>query len=414
MIFYDTCSILELQNKIFESYFLISNITLIELESIKTSSTKDEEIKYSARKILHLLTDNQDKYSVILYDYHLEEEIIKFHHLIPNNDSRIIATALNKNKNQDDIIFITSDLSCYNIAKSLNLQTKLTSSLINQDIYTGYKEVKMTDTELANFYNYFLSNNENYYDLKINEYLLIIDKTDKIIDKYKWINQQYTKIPFYEINSKMFGKLIPKNGDPYQSIAIDSLFNNQITLLRGPAGTGKSWLSFCYMFHLLEKGDIDKIIIFANTVAVKGSAKLGFYPGSRIEKLLDSQIGNLLESKLGDRIAVERLIDDGKLIILPFADLRGYDTTGMKAVIYISEAQNLDIELMRLALQRIGEDNTCIIDGDDHTQVDMSMYAGDHNGIKRVSKIFRGSNFYGEITLKNIYRSKIAKLAQEL
>ena len=138
------------------------------------------------------------------------------------------------------------------------------------------------------------------------------------------------------------------------------------------------------------------------------------YPGSRTEKLLDSQIGNLLESKLGDRVAVERLIDDGQLVLLPMSDIRGYDTTGMNAAIYISEAQNLDIELMRLALQRIGEDSICILDGDSNAQVDLSMYAGDNNGMRRVSKVFRGADFYGEVTLLNIHRSKIAQLAQEL
>ena len=138
------------------------------------------------------------------------------------------------------------------------------------------------------------------------------------------------------------------------------------------------------------------------------------YPASRTEKLLDSQIGNLLESKLGDRVAVERLIDDGQLVLLPMSDIRGYDTTGMNAAIYISEAQNLDIELMRLALQRIGEDSICILDGDSNAQVDLSMYAGDNNGMRRVSKVFRGADFYGEVTLVNIHRSKIAKLAQDL
>jgi predicted ribonuclease YlaK len=138
------------------------------------------------------------------------------------------------------------------------------------------------------------------------------------------------------------------------------------------------------------------------------------YPGSRDEKLLDSQIGNLLASKLGDKTEVERMIQDGILVLLPMSDIRGYDTTGMNAAIYISEAQNLDIELMRLALQRIGEDSICIIDGDDRTQVDMSMYAGSHNGMKRVSEVFRGADFYGEVTLKNIHRSKIAALAQQL
>jgi predicted ribonuclease YlaK len=195
---------------------------------------------------------------------------------------------------------------------------------------------------------------------------------------------------------------------------MDSLMNNQITTLKGPAGTGKTFLSLAYLFHLLEKHKIDKIVIFCNTVATKNSAKLGFYPGSRDEKLLDSQIGNMLASKLGDKIMVEKMINDGQLILLPMSDVRGYDTSGMNAGVYISEAQNMDITLMKLALQRIGEDSVCIIDGDPMTQVDDVSFAGLNNGMRRVSKIFRGTEVYGEIELKNIHRSKIANIAQKL
>ena len=195
---------------------------------------------------------------------------------------------------------------------------------------------------------------------------------------------------------------------------MDSLMNNQITTLKGPAGTGKTFLSLAYLFHLLEKHKIDKIVIFCNTVATKNSAKLGFYPGSRDEKLLDSQIGNMLASKLGDKIMVEKMINDGQLILLPMSDVRGYDTSGMNAGVYISEAQNMDITLMKLALQRIGEDSVCIIDGDPMTQVDDVSFAGLNNGMRRVSKVFRGTEVYGEIELKNIHRSKIANIAQKL
>jgi predicted ribonuclease YlaK len=59
------------------------------------------------------------------------------------------------------------------------------------------------------------------------------------------------------------------------------------------------------------------------------------------------------------------LIADGKLELLPISDIRGYDTSGMNAGIYISEAQNLDRSLMKLLLQRVGEDCVCIIDGDE-------------------------------------------------
>jgi len=106
------------------------------------------------------------------------------------------------------------------------------------------------------------------------------------------------------------------------------------------------------------------------------------------------------------------MIEEGKIILLPMSDIRGYDTTNMKAGIYISEAQNMDIELMRLALQRIGEDSICILDGDSETQVDSSLYAGNNNGMRRVSEIFKGEPIYGEVTLKNIHRSRIAQLAQ--
>ena len=140
--------------------------------------------------------------------------------------------------------------------------------------------------------------------------------------------------------------------------------HNKITMIKGPAGSGKTLLTLGFLFSQLEKGKIDKIIVFCNTVAAKNSARLGFLPGTRDEKLLDSQIGNLLISKIGGRTEVERLVDEEKLVLLPMSDIRGYDTTGMRAGIYISEAQNLDITLMKLGLERIGSDCICIIDGD--------------------------------------------------
>ena len=86
----------------------------------------------------------------------------------------------------------------------------------------------------------------------------------------------------------------------------------------------------------------------------------------------------------------------------------------MRAGVYISEAQNLDIELMKLTLQRIGDDSICIIDGDCKAQLDDIAFSGNKNGMKRVSQIFKNNDIYGEVTLKNIHRSKIAKIAEQL
>lgn len=411
MKFFDTCALLDLQQNAFESKFLISSITLSELELIKTSGTKDEDTKWAARKVLHLLIENEDKYEVV-FPHDFDDFISKFN-LPKSDDSRIICSAYQYWTEVNDVTFVTSDLSCKALASAIGLPTEF-ALIEDTDEYTGYKEVCMGDNELADFYGRISMDNENVYDLKINEYLLITDSSNQVIDEYKWTEEGYRKVPFCKTESQMFGKVTAFENDPYQKIALDSLINNQITMLRGPAGSGKSYLAFSHMFSMLDHGEIDKIIIFCNTVATKGSAKLGFYPGSRTEKLLDSQIGNLLESKLGDRVEVERLISNGRLVLLPMSDIRGYDTSGMHAAIYISEAQNLDIELMRLALQRIGEDSRCIIDGDYTHQVDMSMYAGNHNGMRRVSQVFRGESFYGEVELKTIHRSRIAQVAEKM
>ena len=417
-LFYDTCALLDEQRALFEDMenkkIYISSVTIRELEEIKTSGKKDEEIKYAARQLLHLLNENEGKYETVAYKNSWNEKINE-HDLEVNNDSKIIISAYLLNQQLDNqLVFVTNDLSCKENAKCLGLTTQFQYDT-DEDDYSGYIELQLNDVEMAAFYQDIIPNKENPYELFHNQYLILRDEQEHIVDKVKWDEERgYIRVPFMKAESKFFGKVVPKNGDIYQQLALDSLANNQISMLRGPAGSGKSFLAFGYMFSLLETGKIDKIIVFCNTVATKGSAKLGFYPGSRTEKLLDSQIGNLLESKLGDRYIVEDLINKGKLVLLPMSDIRGYDTTGMNAAIYISEAQNLDIELMRLALQRIGGDSICILDGDSNAQVDLSMYAGHNNGMRRVSQVFRGSDVYGEVTLKQIHRSKIASLAQQL
>ena len=273
--------------------------------------------------------------------------------------------------------------------------------------YRGFVEHEFNnETDLASFYE----TSKIPDNLLVNEYLLLKDQDGNILDKYKFDGNKLVPVQYQVLSSKTFGKIKPK--DAIQEIAIDALKNNDLIMLRGPAGTGKSYLALGYLFESLEKGKISKIIIFCNTVATVGSAKLGYYPGSREDKLLDSQVGNFLSSKLGSFTEVERLIDSEQLLLLPMSDIRGYDTTGLNAGIYIQESQNFDVELLKLALQRIGDDCICIIDGDNTTQVDNDRFSGDRNGMRRMSEVFRGQPYYAEVELQNIYRGKIAKQAQ--
>lgn len=410
--FYDTSSLLLKSNTLFDNdeYFAISSITLEELENIKTSLSRDADIKYTARKLLHSLDENRGKYDIHIFKENMLLPI-KEKDLSISNDMKILATAIDYNNTikTDEVIFVTNDLSLKVIANLFFGDKMIMSVEEDNDDYKGYLDCSLTDSQMEQFYSNPDQNQLNAYN---NQYIIIRNQNGEIVDKKVWIEQGYRAISYEAFDSKHFGRIKPI--DVQQQFAADSFTHNKITMIKGPAGSGKTMLALGFLFNQLEKNRIDKIIVFCNTVAVKNSAKLGYLPGSRNEKLLDSQIGNLLISKIGGRAEVERLVDDEQLILLPMSDIRGYDTTGMRAGIYISEAQNLDISLMKLALQRIGEDSICIIDGDEKTQVDDIAFAGINNGMKRASKIFRGTEVYGEVELQQIHRSRIAEIAEKL
>lgn len=391
--------------------FYISTVSLEQLENIKTSAHKDLDTKYRARKIIRWLIKNPNTYIPFIYKEQFNSSLSL---TIDSNDKKIIATVSYLiQQEKEDIVFLTDDLNCYILAVSNYVNTQLYSNLQEKEKYKGYIKIYCnSEDELADLYNNKLFSGF-FDDFYINGYILIYDQNKNLIDKYRLdSNKKMVPVPFTTAKSKMFGNVKPI--DPYQELVMDSFKNNQLTLVKGPAGSGKSMLSISYLFKCLEEGNIDKIIIFCNTVATAGSAKLGYYPGSRTQKLLDSQIGNFLISKLGDRFIIEKLIDENKLLLLPMSDIRGFDTSGMKAGIYITQAQNLNIELLKLALQRIGEDSICILDGDDLQQVDLNIYAGQNNGLKRVSEVFRGQPFYGQVYLQTVHRSKIAEIASKM
>ena len=277
--------------------------------------------------------------------------------------------------------------------------------------YTGFVDKSMTDVEMAYFYEH---QAENVYDLLVNQYLIVRDSGGNVTDVYKWDGESHLPVKVESYKSTYFGTVKPYKGDVYQRCLFNSFATNRITMVHGPAGSGKTVCAIHYLMAMLEKSKIDKIIVFANSIPTLNAAKLGYYPGNKDDKLKSLSLGNILSSKLGDQCAVERLISENKLSMIPMCDIRGFDTTGMNAGVLITEAQNFDVNLMKIALQRIGEDSICIIDGDYNAQVDSEQYAGANNGMRRLSEVFRGQDFYGEVQLQSIYRSRIAEIAERM
>ena len=96
--YFDTSSLLILGDSLFEEThdynIYITSITLNELEHIKTSVNKDQNVKYIARQLLHKLDENQEKWNFISYTPSLEEKL-KEAQMEINNDSRILIASYN-------------------------------------------------------------------------------------------------------------------------------------------------------------------------------------------------------------------------------------------------------------------------------------------------------------------------------
>ena len=414
-LYYDTSSLLLNINHLFdnpEDKIIISSITFQELEDIKTSNKKSEELKQSARALLRLLEKNTNKYEVHIYEPLMATPIqIKGFEI--NNDLKILAGAIHYDKkyHPDETYFVTNDLGLRQIANLFFGEDCILSITEEQlDNYSGYKEVTLLDSTMSHFYSHL---NINHFDLLTNQYLIIKNADGDIVDVRCWDGNTHRELHTKPLNSRQFGPIKPIKNDYYQICAVDSLVQHNVTMLCGKPGSGKTYLAFGYLFSQLEKGKIDRIIVFCNPVVAKNAAKLGYYPGTPFEKLMGSQVGAVLSSKLGDQTEVEKLVNEGKLVLIPAGDARGYEVPQASGV-YIMESQNLTCDLLRMLLQRVSDGCKVIVDGDYNEQVDVDIYSGSNNGMRKMSKVFRGNEMFGQIELKNIHRSKIAALADNM
>ena len=404
MKFYDTNAILKLQDKIFEEDFIISSVTLQELEHIKVSRNKDDQVKYEARKALHLLDDNSDKYDVVVYDNAIENYILgKNMEITP--DTKIVGSCAFI-KAMKDVIFVTDDIACKMIARKIfNLTVK---GVNNEpvDIYKGYREISLDEQEMAHFYQ---NLSENVLGLLTNEYLLLKDCDGNIVDKLKWDGEAYQTIRSKPYKSNMFGTLKPL--DDIQSFAMDSINTNDITVLYGKAGSGKTTLPLNYIMQEIEKGRYKKCYIVYSYEPLKGAKTLGFEKGDHITKLIYSaSIGNILASKFGDIQQVEYMIDRDMLDIIPTANIRGWECPS-DSILLCTESQNLDVYTLKTIIQRCKSGCKQIYEGDVIEQKDTNIQ---NVGINRLIDVFKGHKSFGCVKLKNNYRSELSELADKM
>lgn len=182
--FYDTSSLLLMGEELFKDRFAISSITLSELEHIKVSANKDAEIKYAARRLLRLLDAHLGEFDVVVWEESFAQPIVE-KDLELTNDTKILACALvyDRDYHPDETIFITNDLALKVIANLFFGEDCIESVDITSDSYCGYKEIILTENEISDFYS---DLDKNWFELLTNEYLVLKNQDDEVIDLRCW------------------------------------------------------------------------------------------------------------------------------------------------------------------------------------------------------------------------------------
>lgn len=163
-----------------------------------------------------------------------------------------------------------------------------------------------------------------------------------------------------------------------QKRAKELILNNEIIIITGFAGTGKTLITAITILDLLFKRELEKVFITRPTQQVGGS--LGFLPGSLEEKLnpyLDPFKDNLYTCY--EQSKVDSLIKDGKIEGTAIQFIRG-KTFGAGRVLIVDESQNTTKHEMLAILCRLGVGGKIIIIGDNNqkdinTSLDGLSYA---------------------------------------
>jgi len=177
------------------------------------------------------------------------------------------------------------------------------------------------------------------------------------------------------------------------------ILENQIVVVTGRAGCGKSLVSAQCALDFLFKKQCENIMV--TRAAVEVGHSLGFLPGSLNEKFdpyLEAFQENLI--KCYDKVKVEELISSKKVNALPVQFIRGKTVDD---VLVVEEAQNLTKAEMLAILTRLGKSGKIIINGDNE-QKDIKDGV---NGLSYAIELSKKIKEIKYIKLKHNHRSDL-------
>ncbi len=323
----------------------------------------------------------------------------------------------NENKKVDDkLIELTKSYAGELITNDVYLKVKATANNIrtsgygNDEVYTGVLYWDVLDM-YSNSLQELLENNvlPPQFSMVENQYLIVKDPDGEVIKIYVYRKGKLEEVGFGSIRNKWITKITPKN--PEQRCLFDALHNPNVTILYagGAQGVGKSFLVNNLALESLYNDEINKIVYIPNNNYVKNSMELGFLPGTSFEKITP-MIGTLVDLIGIDEVV--RLMQDGRLEIVPIAYMRGRNFDN--SIILVNEAQNLDENHVKLLIGRVGKNSRIFFDGS-LQQIDSDIFKN-RNGLRSILQLANSpyAENFATVRLTKVERSKTAQIADYL
>ena len=162
------------------------------------------------------------------------------------------------------------------------------------------------------------------------------------------------------------------------------IFENDIVVGIGPAGTGKTYLAVAAAVDALARKRVRRIILARP--AVEAGESLGFLPGD-LQAKVDPYLRPLYDAldEMMPQERVQKALETRVIEIAPLAYMRGR-TLG-DAFVILDEAQNATNAQMKMFLTRLGVNSKTVITGD-KTQIDLPRR--EESGLVQIERILTG------------------------
>ena len=399
-----------------EHHVVLPVVVISELEKKR----HDPEIGFFARQALRHLDDLRSEHERLDFPIavgeggtlrvelnHSNQAILPSGLQLGDNDSRILAVALNLANDGLAVTVVSKDLPMRVKAASIGLAAEeYRAELAPESGWTGMAEIAMSAQDMATLYDAEVISSDAVADMPVNTSLVISSERGSALGRVSAPG----KIAVVRGDRELFGL----NGrSAEQRLAIDLLLDPTIGIisLGGRAGTGKSALALCAGLEaVLEKQQHRKIMVFRPLYAV-GGQDLGYLPGDAKEKMnpwAEATFDTL--SSVVSHHVVEEVMDRGLLEVLPLTHIRGRSLHD--AFVIVDEAQSLERNVLLTMLSRIGQ-NSRVVLTHDIAQRD-NLRVGRHDGVFSVIEALKGQPLFGHITLMRSERSAIAALVTDL